>query len=128
MVRRATVTATQSTRASSHMMRIFAVMIAALFVMSLAGVAMEMESMQGNADILFGKITAVDTSPPTKSLTLQPSVAGEPAMNIFVSEDTAVKVCDADRSLKDIKVGSNVQITYYELAGVAVADFIYAPC
>jgi hypothetical protein len=49
-------------------------------------------------------------------------------MNIFVNADTAVKMCDADRPFKDIKVGSNVQVTYHERAGVAVAGFIYAPC
>ena len=128
MVRRATVTATQSTRASGHMTRIFAVMAAALFVTSLAGVAMAMEGMQGSADILYGKITAVDISHPTKSLTLQSSATGEQTMNIFVNADTAVKMCDADRPFKDIKVGSNVQVTYHERAGVAVAGFIYAPC
>jgi predicted sugar kinase len=110
------------------MTMIFAVIIAALFVMYLAGVAMAMEGMQGNADILFGKITAVDTSPLTKSLTLQSSATWGPTLNIFVNEDTAVKICDAERSLKDINVGSKVQVTYYELAGVAVADFIYLPC
>jgi len=128
MVGRAIVGATRSFRPASHMTMIFAVIIAALFVMYLAGVAMAMEGMQGNADILFGKITAVDTSPLTKSLTLQSSATWGPTLNIFVNEDTAVKICDAERSLKDINVGSKVQVTYYELAGVAVADFIYLPC
>jgi hypothetical protein len=121
MVRRKT--SIQTARA-----RIFALMAAALFVISLAGIAMTMESVQGNADILFGKITAVDTSHPTESLTLQSSANRESTVNIFVNEDTTVKMCDADRSLKDIKVGHNVQVTYYELAGVALADFIYVPC
>jgi hypothetical protein len=103
-------------------------MAAALFVTSLAGVAMAMEGMQGSADILYGKITAVDISHPTKSLTLQSSATGEQTMNIFVNADTAVKMCDADRPFKAIKVGSNVQVTYHERAGVAVAGFIYAPC
>jgi hypothetical protein len=37
-------------------------------------------------------------------------------------------MCDAVKSLNDIKPGSNAQITYYELAGMAVADFVYVPC
>jgi hypothetical protein len=105
---------------------------AALFVMSLAAVAMEMESMQGNADILSGKITAIDTANPTKSLTLQSVEAGISApkneMNIFVNDETAVKFCDANKSLKEIQIGSKAHVMYYERAGVAVADFIYVPC
>jgi hypothetical protein len=128
MVRRATLTATQSAKAVKKGMRIFTALAAALFLVSFASAVMATESMQGNADILFGKITAVDTSHPTNSLTLQSGESGAETMNIFVNDETAVKMCDAEKSLKDIKVGSNVQVTYYELAGVAVADFVYVPC
>ena len=107
---------------------IFPVMTAAFLIALFAGVAMTMETTQGSTDVLFGKIAAVDTSHPTGSLTLQSPVSGEPSLNIFVNDDTAVKMCDANKSLKDIKTGINAQITYYELAGVAVADFIYVPC
>lgn len=107
---------------------IFAVMTAALLIVFFAGVAMTTEITQGSTDVLFGRISAVDTSHPTGSLTLQSPVTGEASLNVFVNDDTAVKMCDADKSLKDIKTGINVQVTYYELAGMAVADFIYVPC
>ena len=114
------------------MTMILAAFAAALFVMSLAGVAMAMESMQGNAEILSGKITGIDTAHPTKSLTLQSIEVGVSApnneINIFVSDETAVKLCDANKSLSDIKIGSSAHVIYYERAGVAVADFIYVPC
>jgi prefoldin subunit 5 len=107
-------------------------MVTALFIISIASVALAMESMQGNVDILNGKITAIDASHQTKSLTLQSIESDKAApnneINIFVNDQTTVKLCDADKSLNDIKIGSNVQVTYYELAGMAVADFIYAPC
>ena len=102
--------------------------MAAIFLVSFAGVALTMEIVQGSTHVLYGKIAAVDSSHPTGSLTLQSPVTAEPALNIFVNDDTTVKMCNADKSLKDVRTGSNAQVTYYELAGVAVADFIYVPC
>jgi hypothetical protein len=128
MVRRVLITAAKPANAATLLTGIFAVMTAALLIAFFAGLAMSMERMQGNTDVLFGKIAAVDTSQPTGSLTLQSPVTGESALNIFVNDDTAVKMCDTDKSLKDIRIGRNAQVTYYELAGVAVADFIYVPC
>ena len=132
MGRRATIGPNQLARTVSHRTKIFVAIAVALFVTSLAGVAMEMESMQGNADILSGKITAIDMANPTKSLTLQSVEAGISApnneMNIFVNDEAVVKLCDASKSLNDIKIGSNAHVIYYERAGVAVADFIYVPC
>jgi hypothetical protein len=132
MALRATRTATQTAKAIYLLTAIVAVMVTALFIVSIASITGAKESMQGNADTLNGKITAVDTFHQTRSLTLQSGELGETIpdneMNIFVSGQTTVKVCDADKSLEDIKVGSNVQVTYYELAGIAVASFIYATC
>jgi NAD/NADP transhydrogenase beta subunit len=128
MVRRAVIRAIRSSRPADRLMMIFAAVAAALFLVSFAGIAMEKESRQGSVDVLYGKIAAVDTSHPTGSLTMHSPITGEPLLNIFVNDDTAVKMCDADKSLKDIRIGSNAQVTYYELAGVAVADFIYVPC
>jgi hypothetical protein len=107
---------------------IFAVLAAALLLASFAGAGMTTESVQGNADILYGKVASVDTSHATKSLTLFSNETSEPIMNIFVDDNTAVKTCDADKSLHDIRVGNDVQVTYHELAGLAVADFIYKGC
>jgi hypothetical protein len=132
MAPRATRTATQTAKALDLLTVIVAVMVTALFIISIASIARAGESMQGNVETLNGKITAVDTFHQTKSLTLQSGELGETIpdneMNILVSGQTTVKVCDVDKSLENIKVGSNVQVTYYELAGIAVASFIYATC
>jgi hypothetical protein len=105
----------------------------AIFLLSLAVTAAAVEGAWGKADTLSGRITAIDTSHPTKSLTLQSGELGLSApnntMNIFVSDKTVVRMCyAAKKSFKDLKPGAKMQVTYHEIAGLAVADFIYKPC
>lgn len=84
------------------------------------------------SDTLLGKIIATDFSHRTKSLTLQPGEMGPSApddeLRLFVNDETMVLMCDEDKSFRDLKVGSMVVVTYYEMAGLSVADFIYKPC
>ena len=105
----------------------------ALFLLSLTMTAAAVQGARGAAHTLSGKITAVDVSRPTKTLTLQSAALGLSApdneINIFLNDKTVVQMCYAAKaSPKDLKAGAIMQVTYHEIAGMAVADFIYKPC
>jgi hypothetical protein len=120
-------------RTISLMTVILTVSAIALFLLSYASAVSTIEGEWGRADSITGKITAVDVAHPTKSLTLQSSELGLSApnneMNIFLNDKTIVQMCYAARSSSDdLKPGVKAQVTYHEIAGLAVADFIYKPC
>ncbi|HSB33988.1 MAG TPA: hypothetical protein VLG39_06005 [Nitrospirota bacterium] len=133
MKRRLNFLAERRIKTPSLLTAVFLASATAFFFLSLAVTTAAVEGALGGADTLTGEITAIDASRPTKSLTLQSSELGLAApnnmMNIFVNDKTVVQMCyAAKKSLKDLKPGSKTQVTYHEIAGLAVADFIYKPC
>lgn len=119
--------------APSLLTLVLVLLAAAFFLMSLAATTAAVEGARGKAETVTGEITAIDGSHPTKSLTLQSSEFGLSApndtMNIFINEKTGVQICyGARKSFEDLKPGAKMQVTYHEIAGLAVADFIYKPC
>jgi hypothetical protein len=133
MKRKLIFSAMRNVKTVSLLTMILTLSATALFLLSLAIAAGAVEGAWGEAHTLTGKITAVDVSRPTKSLTLQSADLGLSApdneMNIFVNDKTVVQMCYAAKaSPKDLKAGARTQVTYHEIAGLAVADFIYKPC
>jgi hypothetical protein len=125
--------AIRNVKTTSLLTVILTVSASVLFLLSFASAVPAVEGAWGPADTISGKITAVDVAHPTKSLTLQSSESGLSApnneMNIFLTEKTVVQMCYAARSSsEDLKPGVKAQVTYHEIAGLAVADFIYKPC
>lgn len=133
MKRRMIFFAEKSMKTPSLLTAVFLVAATLFFLLSLAATTAAVEGAWGRAETLTGRITAIDASHPMKSLTLQSSELGLSApnneMNIFTNDKTTVQMCYAGKSsLKDLKPGAKLQVTYHEIAGLAVADFIYKPC
>jgi hypothetical protein len=133
MIQKMTLFATKKPKTMSLLAVILLVAATTLFFPSSTSAVSAAKGPWGQADTITGKITEIDASHPTKSLTLQSSELGLSApnneINIFVNDKTAVRMCYAGKSsLKDLKAGAKLQVTFHEIAGLAVADFIYKPC
>jgi hypothetical protein len=101
-----------------------AVIAALLLIAAPALVAQAGEGKHEYGETISGKISAIDPSGKTISLEQK----GAPSKEIVVKDDTSVMVCDEEKTLADIKVGSEVNVTFYEMAGRNVADSIRKPC
>jgi hypothetical protein len=108
------------------------IIVTAFYLISFSGNSMATESTHGMDDILSGKISSVDISHRTKNLTLHADELGISAdgreLNIVLNDNTTVLMCKVAKSIKDLKAGSKAVVMYHEVAGVAVADYIYEPC
>ncbi len=106
--------------------------VTVLFLVSFAGTSTSSESIGGRSNTVMGRITQTDFSHRANSLTLHPSDVGplvfEDELNIFLNDKTTVLACEMDKSFTNLQVGDRVVVTYYENAGLPVADFIYRPC
>ena len=107
--------------------------VAVLLATSFTGMALASGRMQGDEGFFKGEVVAVDTSHRTPSIT--PNEAGKLSpvnpnaeLNIFVTNNSNLMMCKANKPLRDIKVGDKVTVSYHELAGLAVADRISKPC
>jgi len=104
--------------------------VAALFVLSLTNTAFTEGMVEGNGP-LTGEVIAVDSGLHLGTLTLRSDEIGQypnDKLNIFLSKDTEVKVCDMSEPAKDIAVGRDVTIDYHEIGGLAVADSVAERC
>lgn len=107
------------------------VAVAALFVMSLTDTAFALGVMPGDRGTLKGEVVAVDHVHNANTVTLLSGRIGQfpnDKLNIFLTKDTKLKVCNMSEPLKDIRVGSNATVKYHERGGVAVADSIAERC
>ncbi len=120
-------------RSGNILVVFIAVTLALFLVTSFTGVAFARSNMQGHEGIVKGEIVSVDTSHKTPTLTLNEAGKLSPAnpnaeLNIFLTNKTNLKMCKAEKPLKDFKAGEKVSVSYHELAGLAVADRISKPC
>jgi hypothetical protein len=82
-------------------------------------------------DTLQGEVVAVDNLHNMSMLTLQSQKIGQfpnDQINIFMNNDTAVKICNARKPEKDIAVDRNATITYHEVQGLPLADRVTEKC
>jgi hypothetical protein len=111
---------------------IFAAIAALLLCLSFANVVVAIENLEGTPESIKGTVIAVDTSLPMNLLTLQSNEPGlsapDKAITLFVDDQTVVTVCDTKTSLNDIRPGQEVQVSYFEVAGMAFANSIFKAC
>lgn len=111
---------------------VFAAIAALLLCLSFANVGVAAENLEGMPETLKGTVIAVDTSLPMNIVTLQSSGPGPTGssnqITFFVDDETLVKVCNAKTTLDDVRPGSEVQVSYFEVAGLAFANSIYKAC
>ncbi len=83
-------------------------------------------------DTLQGEVVAVDNLHHMGMLTLQSYKIGQfpnDQLNIFMNNDTSVKICNKGEPEKDIKVSRNATITYHEVQGLLpLADSVTEKC
>jgi hypothetical protein len=110
---------------------ILAIAAVILLTLSLASVAIAQEKANTIDYALKGKVVSVN--PLSQTMTVEPtsslSSAGG-AMSGFtftVSEMTNVRMCEQDRTVKDIKVGETVTVVYHKEAGTLYADVVDIP-
>jgi len=104
--------------------------VAALFVLSFTNTAFTQGIVQGKGP-LTGEVIAVDSGHHLRTLTLQSSSIGQypnDELNIFLSQNTKVKICGMREPAKDVAVSRNATIRYHEVAGLAVADSVAERC
>jgi Cu/Ag efflux protein CusF len=95
------------------MRKVVAVMVAALFLLSLFGLAF------AAAKHVTGEVSAIDTA--AKTLTVKEK-KGE--MVLSYSDTTPVTEGKEKKSIADLKVGEKVEVTYVEKEGKNVAESI----
>ncbi len=111
---------------------VLAVLISAiLFVTDYSNRASAWGKASTKEGSLQGEIVSMDNVNHIKTLTIRSGEIGSfpnDELNVFLSRNTAVKVCGEREPAKDLKTGFNAKIRYHELGGVPVADVISERC
>jgi len=111
---------------------LFIVAVSALFILSLANSALSLQIVQGGDKIVVtGGVVAVENGSHLSTMTLRSSEIGlypNNEMNIFVSPNTNVLICNERELFKDLRAGRSATILYHEEGGLAVADSVAERC
>ncbi len=120
-----------STLAARLITKFFVVVVAVLLATSFTGAAFARGGLQTERGSLKGEIVTIDHANNLKTVTLRSSQVGQfpnDELNIFLTKDTKIKVCNSLEPFKDMRVDHSATVTYHELGGMAVADSISERC
>ncbi len=111
---------------------LFVLAAAAVIVLAYTNTAMTQGMIPGEKNVLTGEIVAIDNGHQVKALTLRSADIGtypDNAVNVFVTKNTEVKICDMREPARDIAVSRDATVTYHEVRGwMAVATSISERC
>jgi len=111
---------------------LFVLIVAALFVLSFTNTALTQGTMPVKEQgYLTGEVVAVDTGHHLGTLTLRSDEIGQfpnDTLNVFLRQNTDVKVCGTHEPAKDIAVGRTATIMYHDVSGLTVANSIAERC
>jgi hypothetical protein len=123
----------KSDKAALFLTGFFVLLVSAIFVMSLTSTTSVAGSMQvGQNDTVKGEVVAVDNLHHIGMMTVRSEGIGNfpnDKLNIFLDENTTVKICNEREPSKDIDVSRNATVTYHEVRGwLPVADAVSEHC
>ena len=112
---------------------IIVALVVAIFALFNANSTLAAGSMQtGQKDTVQGEIVAVDNLHHMRMLTVRSEKIGNfpnDRLNIFLSRNAKVNICNEREPSKDISVSKNAVIIYHEVRGwLPVADAISEQC
>ncbi len=102
-----------------------------ILTLSLTSMAMAQGKTQPIDYALKGKVVSVD--PLSQTMTVRPTsgissaIGPKGEFTFTVNEMTNVRMCEQDRTVKDIEVGETVTVVYHREAGTLYADAVNIP-
>lgn len=129
---RKSITRKGSANAMIFLTGLIVLVVSALFILSLANTALSLQIEQGaDKNVVTGGVVAVENGSHLSTMTLRSSEIGlypHNEMNIFVSPNTKVLICNEREPFKELRAGSSATIQYHEEGGLAVADSVAERC
>lgn len=114
-----------------HLLTGFLVLlVTAIIAISYANITLA--AGEGQKDTVQGEVVAVDNLHHIRMLTLRSEEIGNfpnDSLNIFLNQNTIVKVCNKREPSKDIGVSRDATVTYHEVRGwLPVANTVSEHC
>ena len=114
-----------------HLTWLLVLVLSAVFVLTLAGIAVSSGGIPGGDREMRGEVIAVDHGHSLGTVTVEsPGIGQFPnnSINIFTNSDTKASMCGRAEPVKDIAVDRTATVIYREVGGVPLADRIAERC